>query len=590
MKGTLILFSISCFLLLLAGCEDNPVRATDTDTIPVAGTEGGPCYPNNTCNDGLECLNDTCVKITADDPLNDENHDNLIDDILTDDDNTEDNDSITDEQPEEDALLADDSLLSDADIYAAECGNGIKDDGETCEIGDTIECYFIPDIPDGTYPFGRYTVCEDGCSGWVMSLCDTCGNGVKDTGEACEKDTEIDCSLIPGKSYKTGNSATCNLTCTGWNDESACALTTCGNASFDEGEKCEIATTIDCSLIPGKIYVGGTNATCNDLCNGWNDQTVCTLCGNGLLDDGEQCDDGAETGALGSYCSDLCENLAEQQYAPIADTGRDGHFTVTEPVADEPVITDSWTKLIWQQAIPTTYGGCSGNIATEGDSCNWEEAFSYCENLAYAGQSDWHLPTPHELASLVNYQSSNIYVSAFPDTPQDAFWCSLPTADGENTAWVVEFSEGNVFISATDAKRYVRCVRREVRHDPLATRFTEQTGTDGKVVVMDNRTSLRWTKEQATDKTRDEALTYCNNLTYSGSSSWLAPRINDLRSLVDYSLSSPASAFPGMSVEKYWSSQPFAYSGDAGWFLQFGGGIVGNGPANETTGARCVRY
>jgi len=25
------------------------------------GTEGGPCYPNNTCNDGLACLSELCV-------------------------------------------------------------------------------------------------------------------------------------------------------------------------------------------------------------------------------------------------------------------------------------------------------------------------------------------------------------------------------------------------------------------------------------------------------------------------------------------------------------------------------------------------
>jgi hypothetical protein len=34
----------------------------------VRGTEGGPCYPNNTCNAGLKCVNGVCVK-TTDGPL-----------------------------------------------------------------------------------------------------------------------------------------------------------------------------------------------------------------------------------------------------------------------------------------------------------------------------------------------------------------------------------------------------------------------------------------------------------------------------------------------------------------------------------------
>jgi hypothetical protein len=43
-------------VLLVLGCG--------TDGVEV-GTEKGPCYPNGTCNDGLECLSETCVKPPA---------------------------------------------------------------------------------------------------------------------------------------------------------------------------------------------------------------------------------------------------------------------------------------------------------------------------------------------------------------------------------------------------------------------------------------------------------------------------------------------------------------------------------------------
>jgi sugar lactone lactonase YvrE len=34
-------------------------------SAPSAGVEGGPCYPNSTCNDGLSCLSSLCVAVDA---------------------------------------------------------------------------------------------------------------------------------------------------------------------------------------------------------------------------------------------------------------------------------------------------------------------------------------------------------------------------------------------------------------------------------------------------------------------------------------------------------------------------------------------
>ena len=56
-----ILNSIVCFLFT-QGCAGG-----DSDA---AGERGKPCYPNGTCNQGLECRNDVCVKVgdSASDP------------------------------------------------------------------------------------------------------------------------------------------------------------------------------------------------------------------------------------------------------------------------------------------------------------------------------------------------------------------------------------------------------------------------------------------------------------------------------------------------------------------------------------------
>lgn len=65
--------------LWISGCtEPNPFAQQDGSTLQDAvnldaakrGTEGGPCYPNKTCNAGLICQNGICVKAT-DGPLPD---------------------------------------------------------------------------------------------------------------------------------------------------------------------------------------------------------------------------------------------------------------------------------------------------------------------------------------------------------------------------------------------------------------------------------------------------------------------------------------------------------------------------------------
>lgn len=46
-------------LVLLAACAK---QQADSTTTVAAGAERGPCYGNGTCNDGLICLSDLCVR------------------------------------------------------------------------------------------------------------------------------------------------------------------------------------------------------------------------------------------------------------------------------------------------------------------------------------------------------------------------------------------------------------------------------------------------------------------------------------------------------------------------------------------------
>lgn len=116
-----------------------------------------------------------------------------------------------------------------------------------------------------------------------------------------------------------------------------------------------------------------------------------------------------------------------------------------EKIDDDEIVSDSATGLIWQKSYASDK--------------NWQDALSYCENLEYAGYTDWRLPNKNDLVSIVKYGKYNP-ASDFPDMPSSYFWSSSTIAEINDYAWSVEFYSG--FVSAAENKateNNVRCVR-----------------------------------------------------------------------------------------------------------------------------------
>jgi len=68
-------------------------------------------------------------------------------------------------------------------------------------------------------------------------------------------------------------------------------------------------------------------------------------------------------------------------------------------------VTDKSTGLMWckvDSGYPGFADSLSGYTHSDG-SLNWEEALDFCENLDFAGYSDWRLPNAKELQSIVDY-------------------------------------------------------------------------------------------------------------------------------------------------------------------------------------------
>ncbi len=118
----------------------------------------------------------------------------------------------------------------------------------------------------------------------------------------------------------------------------------------------------------------------------------------------------------------------------------------TRTIGGDEVVKDSVTGLMWQK----TY---------EDSVKKFADALSTCEDLDYAGFTDWRLPNKNELASIANYAKYRP-ASDFPGMPNWTFRTSTTDTKTNSSAWYVIFSESIVNPYAKTNSDSVRCVRR----------------------------------------------------------------------------------------------------------------------------------
>ena len=115
---------------------------------------------------------------------------------------------------------------------------------------------------------------------------------------------------------------------------------------------------------------------------------------------------------------------------------------------EKEVVIDKQRHLMWQD-----------NSASSSSDMNFEDAKKYCENLDFAGHSDWYLPKLDELKSIVKAQNYPRSIEkAFKNVYPDYYWSS--TEYSAEHAWIVLFIyEDASYYHKTDPS-YVRCVRK----------------------------------------------------------------------------------------------------------------------------------
>ena len=123
----------------------------------------------------------------------------------------------------------------------------------------------------------------------------------------------------------------------------------------------------------------------------------------------------------------------------------------------DEIVADSTNHLLWQ-----------ASVTAANSEKTWKQALAYCENLTYAGFSDWRVPNKNELFTLLN-NGETTPASYFPNAYSvlnETFWSSSSVQAG-NQAFVVDFNNADISFStkSNSDKHNILCVR----NDPCET-------------------------------------------------------------------------------------------------------------------------
>jgi cysteine-rich repeat protein len=265
-------------------CGDGVVGEEELCDEGIAAGEPGACPAD--CNDELACTTD---QLTGEGCLRACSHGD-----------------ITATTPGDGCCPPGEDVNTDSDCPAG-CGNGVVEAGETCDtaiaagnpgacptacddgIACTTDTLFVPDTGDCgavcqyaeiTTPAPGDGCCPAGATSATDSDCSaTCGDGTVDTGETC--DTGI----------ATGEGA-CPTAC-------------------DDGDACTVDALISagtCSAACGGTTITGPvngDGCCPATGNANNDDDCTPVCGNGVVEAGEQCDDDGTD--PGDGCDESCQ-------------------------------------------------------------------------------------------------------------------------------------------------------------------------------------------------------------------------------------------------------------------------------------------
>ena len=502
-----------------------------------------------------------------------------------------------------------------AETFACGCAENYAWNGSGCVLSCSTNPCGTVENSDGTCTITGETTYECGCK-----------TNYTWTASQCKADTrKADCTGLPAnakwntssKITQTWNGRTWRPVTNGVYSSTpctdACCFTCKNNYEWDStASACKPKTqTVSCSEKPAHS-VWNSISEVNQTWNGsdWEPSNVSVYsrvssprvcrykCDSGYIWTGSTCKSvSAKWLSIGNICTgqDKCyDGVGTEIYCSTSGLvddfyGEDAHYASEGKCTPKNFIVDS--SYLFQKTVIDVNTGLEWQQNPTNTTYSWKNAVSYCENLTYAGESDWRLPTPMEFHTIAD---SGRYAPAFDttyfpnitDSESSRFWTSQERKADTSKAYYAEYYTSYSDIESKTTFYSVMCVRGSTL--PAAS-FATQT-ISGKSVVSDSATGLMWQTNWGTNKKWVDALKYCEDLTYAGYSDWRLPNRNELLSLLNYNKSgAPYSDFPDMPKSFFWSSTTYAGSADRAWRSDFSYGDMLKPDKTLKHNVRCVR-
>jgi len=117
-------------------------------------------------------------------------------------------------------------------------------------------------------------------------------------------------------------------------------------------------------------------------------------------------------------------------------------------IDEKDVVIDTKNGLMWQD-----------NSDVERVKKDWQGAMGYCQNLLFAGYSDWRLPIMDDLFSIRDEKRKTIAIkNGFQKGRGDQYWSSSDVYSSKY-GWNMNFENGDDAVNLKNSIFYVRCVR-----------------------------------------------------------------------------------------------------------------------------------
>lgn len=157
-------------------------------------------------------------------------------------------------------------------------------------------------------------------------------------------------------------------------------------------------------------------------------------------------------------------NKSGSRYVRAVRSGQGRSFDSLVISSDEKTVSDPQTGLMWEMKQNMDDTSVAGDPNDADNSYTWSEALDWMAELnaqAYAGYSDWRLPTVKELASLTDLSRyPAIPVLLENSTKLSYYWSSTIDATSTYSAWAVSFYYGGALdLKTSGSLYYVRAVR-----------------------------------------------------------------------------------------------------------------------------------